>query len=378
MSKFLDRLETRWNACSLETHPSSSFEEDAPIVAVIGCYELEDDSNHRHGQLLLHSIQQQESLKFHHEQTIDTESGVLDGKWCTGENPLWYATANASGKLHLYELCTANKDTTSESSSAFQLKHLTCSEANVEEDGLALSLAWDSSPHDNISQRHIVSSYSKGGLAVHAIPTTATSTMEMEQVHRWKAHSLFGCDAEVWTACFANSHSSSSEPSNEILSGGDDGQLKLWDLRLVDDSSSSTQSCVASNKREFEAGVTTISYHPTEEYLFAVGSYDEYLRLFDKRNLMVPLQKRCHVGGGVWRIKWQPTSPEVRLLVAAMHGGCRIVHTSSPENEMTIQKEFVEHKSMAYGADWITKKVAASCSFYDRQVFLWNTTTSDT
>mmetsp|Transcript_28364 Transcript_28364/g.83458 ORF Transcript_28364/g.83458 Transcript_28364/m.83458 type:complete len:82 (-) Transcript_28364:132-377(-) len=54
-----------------------------------------------------------------------------------------------------------------------------------------------------------------------------------------------------------------------------------------------------------------------------------------------------------------------------------------------IVAEFREHESMAYGADWLVPKrnggdggaltdsndnswVAASCSFYDRQAFIWD------
>ena len=72
------------------------------------------------------------------------------------------------------------------------------------------------------------------------------------------------------------------------------------------------------------------------------------------------------------------------MLVAAMHGGCRIVNipglcSNAPDdnnNAVEILSQFTAHESMAYGADWISfgkcqEAVAASCSFYDRQAFLW-------
>ena len=108
---------------------------------------------------------------------------------------------------------------------------------------------------------------------------------------------------------------------------------------------------------------------------------------------------RVDVGGGVWRVKWHPRD-KGRILVGAMHGGCRVVdipYLSSNSNwrhnennndvddvdasrsyDMHIKREFVAHESMAYGADWIyldgQYEAAASCSFYDRQAFIWSTT----
>jgi len=90
------------------------------------------------------------------------------------------------------------------------------------------------------------------------------------------------------------------------------------------------------------------------------------------------------LGGGIWRIKWHPVD-DCQMLVAAMHGGCRVVQIDTLENDtlvMTATREFTEHKSMAYGADWLVCKhpteegyfeAAASCSFYDKAVYLWDT-----
>ena len=82
------------------------------------------------------------------------------------------------------------------------------------------------------------------------------------------------------------------------------------------------------------------------------------------------------------------------MLVAAMHGGCRIVNIHGLNNAFSngnsgmeeaadgneadgvkILSKFTAHESMAYGADWVwvshSNCAAASCSFYDRQAFLW-------
>ena len=91
----------------------------------------------------------------------------------------------------------------------------------------------------------------------------------------------------------------------------------------------------------------------------------------------------------MWRIKWHPYEDD-RLLLASMHGGCRVVHVDGMKcqddandttAEIRVCKEFVKHTSMAYGADWLVSKhpnrkdyydAAASCSFYDRALYLWD------
>lgn len=153
--------------------------------------------------------------------------------------------------------------------------------------------------------------------------------------------------------------------------------LKLWDIR-------ETQRPVNKiGEEEFEAGVTAISPQPSLDHIFAAGSYDEHVRIFDDRKLHEPLSK-VHVGGGVWRIKWHPSCWKRggsrqhfgKMLVAAMHGGCRLVEAAAlleiESDETTIISKFTAHESMAYGSDWVSADAVASCSFYDRQVFLWD------
>ena len=232
--------------------------------------------------------------------------------------------------------------------------------------------------------RKIVSSYSDGSVSIHSFSSSQSDGQSMVEDQRWDAHTLFGCPSEVWTCGFAASAATgqsalSNDGTNVVISGGDDCTMKLWDVRSC--CTGGGPMAKVSNA-EFEAGVTAVSYHPTQEHMFAVGSYDEVVRLYDVRNLKSPLG-RANVGGGVWRIRWHP-SHNGRMLVGAMHGGCRIVDAGDFENPQIVSK-FTKHESMAYGADWLVGEeaegsgnddgaasdYAASCSFYDRRVCLW-------
>lgn len=113
---------------------------------------------------------------------------------------------------------------------------------------------------------------------------------------------------------------------------------------------------------------------------------DEKVRLFDLRRVQEPVLTTQPLGGGIWRMKWHPISRD-RMLVAAMHGGCRVVdfaierlpqYPSEEDSDYTVTTTFTEHQSMAYGVDWLVHEesrfeAAMSCSFYDRAVFIWET-----
>lgn len=432
---WFDRVITPLNACSLETfipirnEPPIEDISDGKIInedegdvipLIIGCYQLneqsddttndhinkEDDNNSdvpksssRSGELRLYLISSPtstsssipSSIKFGNAHDIvQMESGVLDGKWRrrrynsnkTNNAPAIYASACASGRIHLHSL--ENNNNNSQQSATWTLSHLTSSD---ESDGnaLCLSLAWnDTNDNTNIlSEDQIVSSYSNGTVALHKVSTTTNDDESQEVVsigetHRWNAHTMFGCPSEVWTCSFLRGH------ENVVLSGADDITLKVWDVRQ-------TQRHIHKiGESEFDAGVTAISSHPSMDHVFAVGSYDENVRTYDYRKMDQPTSK-VHVGGGVWRIKWHPScyygNAEVditqrgKMLVAAMHGGCRVVNTPilGGDCDVKILSEFTAHESMAYGADWICSgkcEVVASCSFYDRQAFIWDPNSS--
>ena len=184
----------------------------------------------------------------------------------------------------------------------------------------------------------------------------------------------------------------------------DEGSWKLWDIRM-----SLSRPCHHGND-DFQAGVTVLSPHPRRDHLLAVGSYDETIALFDLRRMVTKsnssnkrpetLCRSDPLGGGVWRCKWHPFEDD-RLLVAAMHGGCVVGNFDGmkangyPEEgkdalrtiSFDVQKKFTLHNSMAYGTDWLVYpresitsnarhkgvEAAASCSFYDRAMYLWET-----
>ncbi|KAN0065903.1 hypothetical protein ACQY0O_001036 [Thecaphora frezii] len=196
----------------------------------------------------------------------------------------------------------------------------------------------------------------------------------------WRAH-----DFEAWIAAF-----DCWSAGSVAWSGGDDLTLKGWDVRTPNTGSGRRPTFAAT--KGFDGGVTSMQSHHLRQHLWAVGSYDSTLRLFDARAPLRPVSE-TEVGGGIWRVKWHPTDP-TQLLVACMHDGFKVVQLDAlaslepgdrlPRGEgFDIVTRFDEHKSLAYGCDWDRaplhdgqrgegKRNIYSCSFYDAMLHIWS------
>ena len=386
----IDHRNAPLNPCSLESlpEPVETMDRRKVWLVIVSCYELQADGR-RSGHMDLFSVQvpvlPTDSLAFGPPHTVESgDSGILDGKWFpkyeAERKEWWYATARSSGELCIHTI-QLNDDVRSSfpfTTKPFQARARlddtsSISTSEVAEDRgsdgrtppLCLALNWDTSSVSD-SATSIVSSYSNGMVAIHnVIRCEADGTPIIIERDSWFAHSLFGnTPAEVWSCGFA-------DRGKMVISGGDDGKVKFWDIR-------STMKPIKI-LQDFEAGVTAISPHPRKEYLVAIGSYDETIAIYDLRYMSQKLMNRSEsVGGGIWRIQWHPTNDD-RLLLAAMHGGCRVLDLtwSVDRPSFNVMTYFTEHESMAYGADWLVQEhgveTAASCSFYDRATFLWDT-----
>lgn len=409
--KWMDQFEAPLHACSLETIHEPVQLADGGLVwpTMLGCYQLTEHGQ-RVGQLNLYMVQVPDissnhpslPLKFGAPHTVlhpETCSGILDGKWSTRpDGQHVYATAHSSGEIRVHALHIDSDPLDKD-----PLYFVTPLGQSDPMDSICLSLNFGPS-RDDLDQQ-IVSTYANGQVAIHDV-VHLENDISLVEHDQWTAHTLFTSPAEVWSAGFCSRQA--------VLTGGDEGLVKLWDTRATNRPSQVY--------KDFDAGVTSIAPHPRHEHLVAVGSYDETMAVYDVR-LPRPLLYRSHkkLGGGIWRIKWHPITDH-RLLVAAMHSGCRVLNlkgfcryveqeeddslrqqasffnehafvspTSSNLSEhpnthyrlgAKSTKKFAEHSSMAYGADWLVARhplhqqsyfeAAASCSFYDRAVYLWD------
>ncbi|KAG0147226.1 hypothetical protein CROQUDRAFT_715149 [Cronartium quercuum f. sp. fusiforme G11] len=373
-AKSLCSIDTQYTACSIEFCPSK------PNLLVCGLYQtvqevegtesnqdLESPKTKRLGRCLLFEQlnklnletsdpspdeQDQQRLECKPLQEIEGPA-ILDQRWTQDSNSPVLITADAQGFLNSFLL---ENEPILGYPQLRPIEQYSCAPKDV------LCLALDISDKVySTGDKKVVTSLSNGEIL---LLDHASETHLLAENSRWHGHDFepWTCGFDYWQTC-------------TILTGGDDCKWKIWDTR------SGTTVPIFTNKK-FEGGVTAVRSHHLREHLYAVGSYDSYLRIFDKRQLSEPLFKD-DMGGGIWRLKWHPTQPNY-LLIASMHDGFKVVEIPENVKNQTIRilTRFDQHTSLAYGVDWGKEEVrvgksinnstlVGSCSFYDHIIHLW-------
>ncbi|CAI5732929.1 unnamed protein product [Hyaloperonospora brassicae] len=287
-------------------------------------------------------------------EDVATSSGVFDIKWNTQamDGRAMLGVATAGGSIELYELTQSGDEQA--------LRHSGLA-TDGDADSMCLSLDWNNRVHPS-AQPSICASHSNGYVSVWNV-----ATQDIVQQAKWRAHDLYGSPIEAWIAAF-NCH----DP-NLLLSGADDAILKGWDLRA------GSAAPTFKNTLQYSMGVCSIQFHPHDQWLVAVGSYDEQVAVWDHRNMTRPLSA-FGAGGGVWRLKWHPAASRKELLLAAcMHNGFQVLELGPNKSSLRLAASYDRHDSLAYGVDWwqhpaaLSAKapVIGSTSFYDHAFHVW-------
>ena len=296
--------------CAIDAYHCSNAEYGQSFF-LCGQYELEEGTSGgeeatREGSIHICSVNSiTQSLSY---STSECRSGVLDMK-VAGD---YVASAQADHSICVHRI--QRQDTEQLSPSSFQLEEIiTVFEAG---EGLFLSVDWDLgyylyeiessgqefgdrfSGSSEYSSKHFSERSSGLGHMVRrrtveasreANPNIAVSTQEgslivyemsderelSETFAVNGAHKMGGKPMPAWIVCF-DPHSKTT-----LVSGGDDCIMKLWDLRQ------GTTPTITN--KSHNAGVTSAQWHPQQEHIFATGSYDEHLRVWDNRLLRDPV-----------------------------------------------------------------------------------------
>ncbi|KAI8376475.1 WD repeat-containing protein 85-like protein [Radiomyces spectabilis] len=329
----LTSFDTGYSADSTEFCPFPGYEQ----YLACGTYQLADDNDTkvRRGKLYLFTVDSNADTSLTQQQTLITPA-ILDMKWShalIGDQPT-LGVVDSVGGLQLYSFNTEKR--------LAPIYHL-----QVTEDTQILALSLDWASRVDRSCRDVVISHSDGFLSIVA----PTESQWIRQQH-WQAH-----DLEAWIAAYDYWN------TNIVYSGADDCLFKGWDTRSENQ---------IFQKRHM-MGVTTMQSSPLREHVLATGSYDENISLWDTRSMRRPVSTIQTEGGGIWRLKWHPTEAN-KLLSASMHAGAFVIDVDAELNP-SITTSFLDHTSMAYGADWSyapNSHLVASCSFYDHVMHLWD------
>lgn len=362
------QLRTEANADTVEA--ADSCRDGWAGVVACGTYELDEKSGRRQGGIYVSSVASSaDGASFESAQLTALPSGVLDIRWAPDG-----LAGGAEGRADSLLCVCACADT---SLTAVRVtREAGCGEGAS--DGWRFScgvasraVVLDPLPKDVIGVALDLAPDRTSLAAMCCSDGTVATLRDLQTLDRsWTAH-----EAEVWSVAL-DPHS--GDGAQLLATGADDCCLALWDLREP----LHIKSPAAANRRSHSAGVTVVSFPPRSwgphAHTLFTGSYDERVRVFDKRQLGRPLSEfKC--AGGVWRLKWHPElhgeALGQRLMVAACHGGCELWElTGGAHAPWQLVGSHRAHESMAYGVT-ATKSLGrvlySSCSFYDRSWHLW-------
>eukprot|EP00188_Purpureofilum_apyrenoidigerum_P003791 Plantae.Rhodophyta-Purpureofilum_apyrenoidigerum.ctg40583.p1 GENE.Plantae.Rhodophyta-Purpureofilum_apyrenoidigerum.ctg40583~~Plantae.Rhodophyta-Purpureofilum_apyrenoidigerum.ctg40583.p1 ORF type:complete len:333 (-),score=32.51 Plantae.Rhodophyta-Purpureofilum_apyrenoidigerum.ctg40583:116-1114(-) len=323
--RVLKRFDTQLNADAVEI---------ASGRVAVGCYQLVESTTDvpasrkaqsRRGRVWVLEAESLKQLACWEKAT----SGVLDLKWVNDKN---FIAACADGRLLRFRVDDVGELNEASSATIFE----------------AILLSIDFNTETSLA----AVSASNGAVAVVSVPTLETVWS------RENAHSY-----EAWVA--------SMDPgANCVLSGGDDGALRIWDIRTEPHAKCVMQANAAHDL----LGVTSICCIESDDHAIITGGYDNQLRFWDRRNLHRELKDPLKLSGAPWRIKPHPNERH-KLLVPAMYAGAYVITMPTATCPSTLSL-YEGHDSIVYGAAWMRlpeedEFAALTCSFYDHALHMW-------
>lgn len=376
-----------WSFSSVSTNRTTANAKERKEISprhllAAGTYQLNESTSQREGKLYIYELrgsignggqeakQDMPGDRVRLEQRCMQEvPGVFDVEWldsstldknCVGSQHRavvdHFVAALADGTLRVYQLAE-------EWSGLVEIASAEAPDGNKHCMALYVTQNFHSSRSGNC-ETLLATSYSSGQVQIHGLAAAGLSLTSA-----WHAHEL-----EAWTVGF------DANNPDILYSGGDDCSWKCWDIRCRLESTGMARcsSMIWADRKSHGAGVCCISSSLLQPNVLCTGSYDDIARLWDVRYPAKPLLSAdVNTGGGVWRLKWHPTDPEL-ILAACMYNGFAIFRANGASHTFERVESYPYQQGLAYGAGWCHcvdedgTSLVATCSFYDKLLHLWS------
>ena len=173
------------------------------------------------------------------------------------------------------------------------------------------------------------------------------------------------------------------DEGNTFLSGGEDAQIKLWDIRC--EGGETGIKNINKNNNSYQSSINFIDNLKCDltNNILITGSYDEKIVLYDIRNFPKEY-KTIKTEHSVWDMKQSFIDDKNLLLMSSIYEGFNIWEIE-PNNDFNMnhvlrlpvtKNEKVFHGTIVYGIDIKSDNRNTinilSCSFYDNLMMYWN------
>lgn len=90
-----------------------------------------------------------------------------------------------------------------------------------------------------------------------------------------------------------------------VISVGDDRKICIWDLRVTNDG---PKHCI---QNAHESDINCVAFNPVKEHLFATGSADSTVAIWDMRNTQSKLHSLASHNDQVFKVEWSPFNESI-------------------------------------------------------------------
>lgn len=288
----------------------------SPKLVAVGCYQFERDAKCRTGALHL----------------LNFETGKLIENFC---------------ELGQYDLQVVDSDHLLSVNSNFQLSFWICSSDNIQ----ILSQSKQTDVREVGTSVAVKNGQAAASAADGHIGVFDFAEGQITPTGIWKGHA-----SECWSLMFLD--------DSILLSGSEDPELKMWDLR--------SGSCVMRNNKHHAAGVVHLS-RMDENYILS-GSYDEKLRVWDARNMSGGPILEYETEGGVWDVSWNEDRSK-GFLLSNCFGGVQRWENEGGTFRLKKKEEIIgpskDETEVYYASAWVSDTEVCVSSFYARTVELY-------
>ena len=323
-------------------------EKNNKIKALSAGYHLDKETQKKTGGIFFFDISEEKKLIPLESENILLDYGILDIKFSKDNNSIF--TANSDYSYTIFNLKNNNK-------SKIYLDNQNINEEKKKITNDVIEI--------NSKEEKLFLGANDGDIYIDDLQTSK-NLLHIKKAHEYGIWSIHLLDNE-----------------NIFLSGGEDAQIRIWDIRCEEGINSYTN--INKNNKTYQSSINFIDNLKCDltNNILITGSYDEKIVLFDIRNFPKEL-KTIKTEHSVWDMKQSFIKDKNLLLMSSIYEGFNIWEIES-NNECKMnhilrlpitKRENIFHGTIVYGIDIKNQNDNSidilSCSFYDNLMMYWN------